>query len=464
MASIFKNLGVRVGAKITEQLMMHSTPKGLVKAAGILKAVSPARHKPKIEFVRQKFRERHCALMFALKVLKEIRPNFRKKLVNNLIINGMLLSTEKRDAHKSYGNNIPFTLLMSPTMRCNFKCKGCYAADYDPNKEMSVEKWDSIIDEAKKLGVGLFTVLGGEPFVRKDDLLYLMKKHNDAYFQIYTNGALLNNSLIDEIEKLGNVLITFSIEGFEKETDERRHPGTFKRLMEVMDEFKRRKIPFGYSCCVTRKNYKQLLGDEFLDFIISKGAYVGWHFMYMPIGKCPTTDLMLTPEQRKYMGERMKYIRNNKPLFVIDFWNDAPFVGGCIAGLDYVHVDAEGFVEPCIFTHFATDNVKEKKLVDAFNSKYMRAIRKRRYYNKNLYTPCMLVDNPGKLKEIHEEADPKPTHPDAMTILNELKPAIQEYSEGVKKVFEQPWQEYVKQNPKILQDIEKYDKWQDSLT
>lgn len=463
MVNAIKKLGLKVGAKLTEQLMIHGSPKNLVKAAGILKMVSPKRHKHKVEFVRQKFRERHCAIMFALRVLKEIRPNFRKKLINNLILEGMLIKTEARDAHKAYGNNIPFVLLMSPTMRCNFKCKGCYAADYDFSKEMSVEKWDEIITEAKALGVGLFIFLGGEPFVRKEDLLFLMKKHNDAYFQIYSNGAMLTNSLIDQIEKLGNVLVTFSIEGFEKETDERRHPGTFKRLMEVMDEFKKRRIPFGYSACVTRYNYELVLGDEFLDFIISKGAYIGWHFMYMPIGKCPTTDLMLTPEQRKYMGERMNYIRNNKPLFVVDFWNDAPFVGGCIAGLEYMHINAEGWVEPCIFTHFATDNVKEKKFVDICNSEFMRSFRKKRYCNKNLYTPCTLVDNPDKMKEIYEETHPRPTHPDAMTIMNELKPEIEKYSVEVRDVFKKPWEEYVEKNPKVLDLIDKYEKWQKSL-
>lgn len=463
MASIFKKLGLKIGAKVTEQLMIRSKPESLVKAAAVLKWVSPKRHKSKIEFIREKFRQRHCAVMFTLRVLKEVRPNFRKKLIRNLIINGMLLNTEKRDAHKKYGNNVPFVLLMSPTMRCNFRCKGCYAADYDASKEMSVDKWDEIITEAKGLGVGLFIFLGGEPFVRKEDLIYLMKKHKDAYFQIYSNGALLTDSLIDEIQKLGNVLVTFSIEGFEAETDERRHPGTFKRLMEVMGEFKKRRIPFAYSCCVTRKNYKVLLGDEFLDFMVDKGAYMGWHFMYMPIGKCPTTDLMLTPEQRKYMGERMAYIRDNKPLFVIDFWNDAPFVGGCIAGLEYMHINAEGWVEPCIFTHFATDNVKDKRLVDIFNSKFMRAFRKKRYCNENLYTPCTLVDNPNKLKEIYEETGPRPTHPDAMTIMNELAPDIDKYSKEVKKVFEKPWDDYKAKNPDVLKNMKDYNDWQDSL-
>ncbi|MEA3429867.1 MAG: radical SAM protein [Nanoarchaeota archaeon] len=464
MVNLFKKLGLKIGAKLTEQVMMRGTPNSLVRAAGILKAVAPKRHKHKIEFVREKFKQRHCAIMFVLRILKEIRPNFRKKLIDNLIINGMLLNTEVRDAHKSYGNHIPFVMLMSPTMRCNFKCKGCYAADYDFSKEMPLKKWDEIITEGKQLGVGLFIFLGGEPFMRKDDLLYLMKKHNDAYFQIYSNGSLLSNTVMDEIEKLGNVLITFSIEGFEKDTDDRRHPGTYKRLMELMGEFKKRRIPFGYSCCVTRSNYKTLLSDEFVDFMIDKGAYIGWHFMYMPIGKCPSTDLMLTPEQRKFMGDRMKYIRNNKALFVVDFWNDAPFVGGCIAGLEYCHINAEGWVEPCIFTHFATDNVNDKKLVDIFNSKFFRGLRRERYCNKNLYTPCTLIDNPEKMRKLWADVKPTSTHPAAMTLLNELAPEIDKYSVEVKKVFKGPWEKYVKENPGVLDKISVYEKWQKSLT
>ncbi len=85
---------------------------------------------------------------------------------------------------------------------------------------------------------------------------------------------------------------------------------------------------------------------------------MSWYFIFMPVGEDPDFNLMLTPEQRIYLGKEVRKIRNEKPYFAIDFFNDAPYVGGCIAGKYYCHINSHEDVEPCIFAHFATDNLK----------------------------------------------------------------------------------------------------------
>ena len=52
----------------------------------------------------------------------------------------------------------------------------------------------------------------------------------------------------------------------------------------------------------------------------------------MPIGKDAVPDLLVTPEQRKFMYERIREYRRTKPIFTMDFWNDGEYVHGCIAG------------------------------------------------------------------------------------------------------------------------------------
>jgi len=85
---------------------------------------------------------------------------------------------------------------------------------------------------------------------------------------------------------------------------------------------------------------------------------------------------MPTPEQRKKLYETVQRVRLEKPLFMMDFWGDAPYVGGCIAGgRRYIHINPKGDVEPCIFVHFSADNIKEKSLKEALDSDFMRAIR-----------------------------------------------------------------------------------------
>ena len=39
-------------------------------------------------------------------------------------------------------------------------------------------------------------------------------------------------------------------------------------------------------------------------------------------------------------------------------------------------------VEPCVFVHFAADNIKEKSLMEVLNSDFFKGFRKRQPYTK----------------------------------------------------------------------------------
>ncbi len=108
----------------------------------------------------------------------------------------------------------------------------------------------------------------------------------------------------------------------------------------------------------------------------SKGCFFAWYFHYMPVGMGASTDLLLTPEQRTYMKNRVREIRGvtgGKEIFCIDFQNDGEFAGGCMwpAGALLPH-QRRGDVEPCVFIHYSGANIREKSFLDACSSRYSR--------------------------------------------------------------------------------------------
>ena len=105
----------------------------------------------------------------------------------------------------------------------------------------------------------------------------------------------------------------------------------------------------------------------------------------MPVGREPDVDLMLTPKQRIYLGERIREIRSTKPYFAIDLFNDVPYAEGCIAGKYYCHISSKEDVEPCILAHFSVDNLKGKKLEDVCNSNFFREIKHRQTHAKKAW-------------------------------------------------------------------------------
>jgi len=386
--------------------------------------------------------EQHPIIEVIRRMVRQTSPHVRERLVNSLLVKELMHGNVRREQIRSQGLAAPQTFLISPTMRCNLRCAGCYASNYSQKDDLEFEVIDRILTEGEEMGIFWITILGGEPFIRQD-MLQIYKRHSDTFFQVYTNGTLIDKEAARKLAELGNVLVNFSLEGFEEETDTRRGKGSFQKIMQGMDNLREVGAPFGFSSMVTRQNVETIISDEFNDMLIEKGCLIGWHFLYIPVGLNPDTSLMPTAEQRELMRQRgAQRLRNEKPIFVIDFWNDAPYVGGCIAGgRSYFHINARGDVEPCIFVHLAVDNIKQKSLKEVINSPYFRGIRARQPYTDNLLRPCMIIDHTHVLRGLCDEFHPCPTDgPVCELVTPPICDALDRYSQEVAKVLDPVWE------------------------
>jgi len=421
------------------KLATSDNKKSILLAAQMAEKMTPAHRKREVNWVIDQIKRETPVLQIARHVARDLSPACREKAIQNLILNALLqTSSTRQEFTERTGAHTPLVLLISPTMRCNLTCEGCYAAEYSPDAGMTREMLQDIIDQANAIGIYLFTILGGEPFVYPD-LLDICEENSDSYFMVYTNGTLLDDATIDRLSKIGNVAPMLSIEGGKDVTDARRGDGVYDLLMESMDKLKAAGVGFGASSTVPTRNYKFLISEDFIDLLVSKGAIISWNFLYMPLGREPDLTLMLNPEQRNEFREGVLRIRAQKPLFSLDFWGDAPLVGGCIAAKWYLHINSEGWVEPCIFTHFATNNIKTSTLEEARTSKYFEEIRKRQPFNHNLLMPCMWIDNPNVSREIMAATGARPTHAGADVMLTELHDHMDQYAAKADEVFTPIW-------------------------
>jgi MoaA/NifB/PqqE/SkfB family radical SAM enzyme len=334
--------------------------------------------------------------------------------VNFLIYANIEGLTRARANKEKYGVNIPWTILMDPTSACNLKCTGCWAAQYGDKHNLSYETLDSICRQGKELGIYFYIFSGGEPLVRKDVLIRLCEAHQDCYFFAFTNGTLVDEKFCQDLLRVGNFALAFSIEGDEEATDMRRGKGTYKKVIAAMELMRKHKLLFGYSTCYHRYNTESVASDEFVDDMIDRGCLFSWNFTYMPVGKDARPDLIATPEQRAHMYRRIREIRAEKPIFAMDFWNDGEFTQGCIAGgRNYIHINAAGDVEPCAFIHYANVNIHDVSLLEALQSPLFKEYQKNQPFNENHLRPCPLLDNPEKLAAIVKASGARSTDMEA---------------------------------------------------
>ena len=332
----------------------------------------------------------------------ELQPIVRKRFVSNFVVSASMTGPERTEAlRKQYDCNIPWAILMDPTSACNLRCTGCWAGEYEKTDSLEYELMDRIIMEGKELGIYFYIYSGGEPTMRKTDLLKLAAVHDDCMFLAFTNGTLVDKEFSQALAVLGNFALVFSIEGYEKQTDFRRGSGTYGKVLQGMRHMREAKAPFGFSTCYHSKNVDSIGSEDFLDFLIGQGCMFGWYFTYMPLGRNADPTLMTNADQREHMAHWVREMRAKKPIFLLDFWNDAPYVGGCIAGgRRYLHINAAGDVEPCALIHYANKNIRNSSLLDALQSPLFKEYRNRQPFNKNLFQPCPLLDNPEALAQM----------------------------------------------------------------
>jgi MoaA/NifB/PqqE/SkfB family radical SAM enzyme len=328
------------------------------------------------------------------KFVTEVNPVCREKMLKNLFL-------KLKDDTK---NITPPTIFISLTSRCNLRCIGCSANKEEPY-DLDIPLIDWIISDAKDKGTKLFILAGGEPFLRRD-ALSLLEKHDDAYFQVFTNGTLIDASIAKFLSKIGNTLVLFSLEGRSEDTDLRRGVDVFQRITQAMDLLKEKGVLFGVSVLVTPRNFKMVTSQEFIDEMIRRGALFAWYLTYKPVGDKPDMSMLLQPVQRHQLSQKVVEIRNMFPIIAIDHENDVSPIGGCLAtsGIG-IHINAKGGIEPCGILHYSDTCVKKGEAIEVSisKSKVIREIR-------TLYTPstsCPLIDKPNELLQLIKRVFPE---------------------------------------------------------
>lgn len=372
----------------------------------------------------------------------QLDKGVRNAFFENFIVKASLSgSARQEEIREQEGCNVPWAILLDPTSACNLHCTGCWAAEYGNRLNLSFEELDSIVEQGKELGTYMYIFTGGEPLVRKADIIRLCEKHSDCEFLSFTNGTLIDEAFCKEMLRVKNFVPAISLEGFEMANDARRGEGVYDKVKKAMHLLKENGLPFGISVCYTSQNYQDVSSEKFFDMLIEAGALFVWFFHYMPVGNGAATELLPTPEQRTKVYEKIREFRKTKAIFSMDFQNDAEYVGGCIAGgRKYLHINAKGDVEPCVFIHYSNTNIRTATLLEALKSPIFMAYHDGQPFNENMLRPCPMLENPEKLRNIVKDTKAASTDYESPESVDELCDKCVPYAENWKPQAEKLYQ------------------------
>jgi molybdenum cofactor biosynthesis enzyme MoaA len=163
--------------------------------------------------------------------------------------------------------NSPLFLDFRPGNTCNLKCRMCgpkYSNQWESEIKAnnSLSKWLSstempkiklheFIEYSNKLNLIKVKILGGEPTIDENVLLFLenmiSKKEKLPQLNITTNGTNLNKRFQNILKSFEKVQITFSIDAIDKEFDYVRTNASWKKVKKNIENVFEKNLATTYS-------------------------------------------------------------------------------------------------------------------------------------------------------------------------------------------------------------------------
>ncbi len=348
-------------------------------------------------------------LMVRRRLTHQLPSKYRRAFYRTWVLSHM--GVRRRHLRLPAGTLTPLTIKMSPTMRCNLKCLGCFAGNHTDHDDMKFETMQSIVEQAEEIGIPSIGILGGEPFLFPK-IFDLFKDHKNIGFYIATNGTLVTENIVEKLSELPHVITAFSVDGFEDVNDKFRGRGVFRKIVSAMKLMKAGGVAFGFSTTVHKRNMDEVISARYLDFMIECGCLFGAFLPYVPAGSDPAYDLVCSNQDVNDYYMKLDEILAERSLLVLkEGYSDGTFLNsGCGAG-HTLHITPSGEVEPCNGIQFHKDNILTSRLRDIYASPYFTDIRK---LHPEGHRECLVIARPGEVMEVVRKHEAIETHKNAM--------------------------------------------------
>lgn len=335
------------------------------------------------------------------RLVRETDPRVLWKFAWNFGFKGVR-SVQRFKRRLRRGEYFPPFLYISLINSCNLRCQGCWVKVDGPRQMLGVDELDRLIGDAKRVGNSFFGLLGGEPFMHPQ-LLEVLRRHPDCYFQIFTNGHLITDEIACELRLLGNATPIISIEGDASVSDERRgRAGVLDRTMEGLRAATRHRLLVGVATSVCQTNIETLVTEAWLRRLIDLGVHYAWYHTYRPVGEHACPELALRPEQVLHVRRFVVRMRAKLPIALVDaYWDDrGEALCPMATGISH-HINPWGDIEPCPIIQFAKERIDDPRgaVRAVTESAFLRDFRDTA---RKTTRGCIVLERPDLVRELVE--------------------------------------------------------------
>ena len=257
--------------------------------------------------------------------------------------------------------NIPLSVFIELTHRCNLKCYYCYQKGFKPTRELPLQNWKRIINELAEMGGLYITLSGGEPLLRDDfiSIVSTARKSNFAV-SIITNGMLIDENITRELKDLGVMDVGVSLHAANEGLHDKLALGTgsYQRALNAIKLLVKAGIKVLIKHSVSNANFGEYLPLQKL--ADSEGCAFECDSTILPDHKGEISTYALNHEQHftflkdMEIGSIVSCVSNKED----------PLTLHCDAGRSLCGITPDGEVYPCIILPISLGNVSEKSFTE----------------------------------------------------------------------------------------------------
>lgn len=303
------------------------------------------------------------------RVINEVSRNCLKNFTINFFVNATLegepISLKNKER---YNCEIPWIILIESTADCNLQHKDYMNKNNYISNKLSYDIMNKLIEEGKDLGVYIYIYAGGEPLIRKNELMELARNHKDCIFIVVTNGLLIDDIYAQNISDLGNIVFVLTVDGFELETDRKRGLGSYRKLIKAMDILRSNKVAFGFISPYDENNLETIISEKYINFMIGKGCLFG-ALVNNEIFKGEGQSKSLTDSKLDNLENIVDKYKETKPILLTNV-RDRDYSKKEYLNEDksYICVDSSGFVKSSLFDKETKVNINNCDLIKCLQS------------------------------------------------------------------------------------------------
>ena len=303
-------------------------------------------------------------------------PHWPSKAFDHMVANGGLNITAAGTILKKQID----TVIIGITRKCSYECRHCYEhfnlGDVDT---VPVKRLKEVINDLQQEGVSIITLSGGEPMMRYEGVLELLRAadHSRSDFHMHTSGYGVTPESAGELKRAGLLAAGVGLDDCDPDRNDRLRGtrGAHKQAVNAIRCFQEAGIFTYVNTCLTRELINS--GELMKYFEMLRELNVGIVRWLEPkpcggYGNGNPADL-LDPEERNIITEF--YERANTlsdyadyPLISYEAYYEAPENLGCMmGGNSQLYIDTLGNVQPCVFLPVTFGNIMNEDFSKIFN-------------------------------------------------------------------------------------------------